>query len=230
MKRYLILPLLALAAVACSQGSGSTNPIGPSIAGSTEMVGDARNSCPSDAPGNFHITSGELIGTRWKNYVQFEPVVKTMRYYVELKRRLSDEPAVAFGSWTLTLSGMPSGLMVNIERYDLPDGIYNARIRSICGDTPQGNWSQWVEFVNGDSSFGPNVPPPTDPCQGVHATSQAPDPCAPPPTDPCASVHAGMTAPPPSPCAPPCESSNSVSRMQAPQPPPCQPPPDVEIS
>jgi len=160
MKRYLILPLLALAAVACSQGSGPVNPIAPSSTGSTEMVGDARNSCPSDVPGNFYITSGELIGTRWKNYVQFEPVVKTMRYYVELKRRLSDEPAVAFGSWTLTLSGMPSGLMVNIERYDLPDGIYNARIRSICGDIPQGNWSQWVEFVNGDSSFGPNVPPP----------------------------------------------------------------------
>ena len=175
MSRYLIFPLLALAVVACGQGSSPSSLTGPSLTGgSTAMVGDAQNSCPSDAPASFRITSGEQVGDRWKNLVQFEPVAHMMQYYVEIERRAQNDVGVPYGSWTLTVHDMSSTL-VNFEQYDLPAGVYSARIRSICGNTPQGNWSGVVEFVNGYGSFGPDLPPtppvtppqepPSDPCE-----------------------------------------------------------------
>lgn len=176
MSRYLIFPLLALAVVACGQGSGPSSLTGPSLTGgSTAMVGDAQNSCSSDAPGSFRITSGEPVGERWKNLVQFEPVAHLMQYYIELNRRTSPgDVSVPYGSWSLTVHDMSSRL-VNFEQYDLPDGVYSARIRSFCGNTPQGNWSDYVVFTNGYGSFGPDMPPPPPPVT----------PPQEPPSDPC---------------------------------------------
>ena len=172
MTRYLIFPLLAAAAVACSQGASPTSLTGPTPGASTALVGDVRNSCPSAAPEGFRITSGELLGTRFKNLVQFEPVANTMRYLVELERRITNSgPLAPFDTWTLTVTDLSSAL-VNFERYDVPAGVYRARIRSYCFGTPQGNWSKYVEFVNGDGPFGPNVPPPPPPAPPT------PDPCA----------------------------------------------------
>jgi hypothetical protein len=185
--RYLIVPLLAAAAVACGQGSNPTSLTGPTSVGSTRLIGDLRNSCPSDVPGGFHITSGEQVGTRWKNLVQFEPVANTPQYYVELQRRSTNAgPVVPYGSWALTASDGVS--IAYFEQYDLPEGVYRARIRSFCGATPQGNWSDWVEFVNGDGPFGYSEPPsiPVDPCAAhmlARMTAPPPDPCAPPEED-----------------------------------------------
>jgi len=183
--RYLIVPLLAAAAVACGQGSNPSSLTGPTSVGSTKLIGDLRNSCPSDAPGGFHITSGEQVGLRWKNLVKFEPVANTASYYIELERRTSfnDGPLAHFGSWTLTVNDF--GATAYFEQYDLPEGVYRARVRTYCGDAPSGNWSDDVEFSNGNR---PYVDPPAIPV----------DPCA-------ATILSRMTGPPPDPCAPPEE-------------------------
>jgi hypothetical protein len=179
MMMFPLALALAMLLAACAQSPSSPSP-SPSAAGSLDLVGDARNSCPSDAPGSFSVSDGELVGARWKNYIRFEPVASsnggfTPQYLVELVRRQPNQgPSVPAGSWTLTVTGAGARFS-EFERYDLPAGIYGATIRSYCGSVLQGNRSPQVQFVNGDSPFGPDVPKPAP----VPTAPQTPEACVP---------------------------------------------------
>lgn len=169
---------LAVAVLAVACGGGPTGPdsvVGGNGSTATVVfppgpVGDARNSCPSDAPVLF-VSGGQPVNDQWKNEWRVSPIANVTRYYFEFTSRHGH-------------AGDMSRSETTFDTYDLGAGVYSARVRSYCGDIPSGNWSNWVEFSNG---IGPAVPtpnpqPPTpnpgpkpepkpDPCK-VHTTGK----------------------------------------------------------
>lgn len=159
MKTFAPIALL-LFVTACSSTPSLTGP-SPAAVGTTALVGDARNSCSSAAPGRFRVTSGERVNEVWKNQVSWEPVASSnapgylTTYSIEIYRRpVASRP---FATHTLTAVLQGDGL-ASVDLRSLPDGIYSARLQAYCFATAMGVWSQTVTFTNGESAL-PDVHP-----------------------------------------------------------------------
>jgi hypothetical protein len=160
----LLFPLIALSlTLACAAPS---LPSGPSsvAAGSTASVADnpptgtAGTSCSSLPIRNFRVTGGELVSDRWKNLVEWTPVVNVTSYVLEYQKR-------GGSAQTRTFTGRTS-----VEVYDFGDGIFAGRIKPNCDG---GRFTALVEWTNGYGSLnGPPDPVPAPP------PAPKPTPCA----------------------------------------------------
>lgn len=107
--------------------------------------------CTSAKPQHFHVSSGLKVNDKWKNEFRWDALPGDQVYIVWVRKL---EMPTAF---TFTETGNER------DRYDVPSGRYEAKVRLACSDV----WSDLWPFTNEERPADPG-PAPTPRCTGKH--------------------------------------------------------------
>lgn len=160
MVRLIWLPSIVLVA-ACSSPTeptvvSTTNHQPPTVVAPVAPAVPSVQACTSAQPQHFRVSSGERVGDRWKNYFTWDALGAPDQVYVVWVRKMEQPTA-----FTFTNDGTTR------ERYDIPDGLFVAKVRLACSE----RWSDEWEFSNGAAAVGPSAPretPKPPRCTGRH--------------------------------------------------------------